>query len=120
MRRLDSYVEGWLERARAREREAAGRRAQRLEAVRALAERLVAELGARRVVLFGSLARGDDTEASDVDILVYGLPPARLLEAMVAADRLLPGVAVDLVPAERARPGVRERAEGEGRVLRAA
>jgi predicted nucleotidyltransferase len=38
---------------------------------------LVKEKGARAVILFGSLARGDQTAASDADVLVV-LPEAAL------------------------------------------
>ncbi len=35
-------------------------------------------LGAHRVVLFGSRARGDCSERSDIDLAVYGLPDHQL------------------------------------------
>lgn len=47
-----------------------------LEALQAAVPRLRAALPLRRVVLFGSYARGDFTAASDVDLLVvYADPP---------------------------------------------
>ena len=37
--------------------------------------RLGARWGAEKIVLFGSRARGDHTERSDIDLAVYGMPP---------------------------------------------
>lgn len=44
----------------------------RLKVARAFAERLKSDLGPslRRVVLYGSVARGDDGRTSDIDLLV--------------------------------------------------
>jgi hypothetical protein len=52
-----------------------------------------------------------------VDLLVYGLPPERLLEACVVADRVLGDVHADLVPASIARAEIVAIAEAEGRTL---
>ena len=35
---------------------------------------LAAKHGAQKLVLFGSRARGDHTERSDIDLAVYGMP----------------------------------------------
>ncbi len=79
--------------------------------------RLVDEFGATRIVLFGSLARDEATPDSDVDLLVQGIAPARFFDAQAVADRILAPTRVDLVPVERARPLVRERAAAEGEPL---
>lgn len=50
-----------------------------LRELTALADRLAAELGALEVYLFGSLARGDQHEGSDIDLLVVGRFPGRAL-----------------------------------------
>jgi len=96
-------------------------------------ERIVArliELGASRIVLFGSRARGDFRSDSDYDLIVvmasdeaasYASRLATLYEAVV------PRIAIDMVvytPSEferlsRERPFVR-RAVREGRLLHAA
>lgn len=93
--------------------------------------RLVAELaamGAERIILFGSRARGEARSSSDVDLLVI-LPGARSPFTSRLADlyaRLRPQVAVDLLvytPEEfqsiRDRPFIRT-AIAEGKVLHAA
>ena len=49
-------------------------------------------LGANKILLFGSRARGDHRERSDVDIAVFGMPPAAqpaFLEGMDALPTLL-------------------------------
>lgn len=67
-------------------------------------------LGAARIRLFGSVARGDSNEESDVDLLValderVGL--FALSRMRGEAERIL-GVDVDLVPEDSLKPDVRE------------
>ena len=38
---------------------------------------LARDHGAERLVLFGSRARGDNRERSDIDLAVYGMPEAQ-------------------------------------------
>lgn len=38
---------------------------------------LARQYGARRLVLFGSRARGDNRYNSDIDLAVYGMPPEK-------------------------------------------
>jgi predicted nucleotidyltransferase len=113
---LTPYVRGLRERSTARARRESARREQLWAALPAVVQRLVHDFGVTKVVLFGSLARGEAGLGSDVDLLVEGLPADRLFEAMAEVSREL-GVDVDLVPNEMARPGVVQRALSEGRVL---
>jgi predicted nucleotidyltransferase len=115
---LDSYVEGWRSRAQTGAAEHRARSARLRLALDEVAERLNRDFAVRRVVLFGSLARGEGRAGSDVDLLVEGLDPARIIEASVMADRILREAHVDIVPAELARPEIRRRAEEEGEVIR--
>jgi uncharacterized protein len=69
--------------------------------------------GARRVVLFGSFARGDTTDRSDVDLAVEGLDPAGYFTAIADLTGLL-GTPVDLVEIERAPASLLARLEHEG------
>ncbi len=91
------------------------------------AERLAvaaATLGVQRVVLFGSLARGEDNALSDMDLLIIWETPLGFLERTVELyRRLQPRVAADLLvytPTEMEqmihKPWVRQALE-EGRVL---
>lgn len=61
---------------------------------RAAIEEAAAELRARvpvdRIVLFGSKARGDDDEESDVDLLVITMRPVSRAERHAISDLLFP------------------------------
>lgn len=73
--------------------------------------RIAAAHGARNLRLFGSIARGDETEASDVDILVT-LDPGTGLLAHAALARELQELLqrrVDVVSDRALRQRVRER-----------
>jgi len=74
----------------------------------ALVGLLVRDWGARRVVLFGSLATGGFRASSDIDLVVEGLAPATFFHACAAVDRLAGDLLVDLVPLESARPFVHD------------
>jgi hypothetical protein len=74
--------------------------------------RLAERHGFTRPRLFGSVARGDDDEASDVDLLVTRVPgadPFALLDLREELERLL-GCRVDvLVEHPLMRPRLRDR-----------
>ena len=106
-----------LRRRRAAHREALQREVERLTAA-------AAALGAQRVVLFGSLTRGEPGLTSDLDLLIVWDTSLSFLERTAELyRRLRPRVAADLLvytPAEMEHmaytPLVR-RALQEGRVL---
>jgi predicted nucleotidyltransferase len=81
-----------------------------------VAEILAQEFGVSRVVLFGSLTRGDARPDSDIDLAVEGLPPERTFRALARAAEVA-GRQVDLVPIESARPEVLAIIEREGEVI---
>jgi predicted nucleotidyltransferase len=110
------YAAGLRERAKAHTRREGERRERLRACLPAVVQRLVRDFGVTRVVLFGSLARGDAGLESDVDLLVEGLLAERLFEATAMLSREL-GADVDLVPRPAARPAVLERALSEGQVL---
>jgi len=71
--------------------------------------------GASNVKVFGSVARGEDTSKSDIDILV-DLSPRSSLVTLGRLERELSeilGGPVDVVPAEGLRRAVRAEAEKE-------
>lgn len=75
--------------------------------------------GVRRVILFGSRARGDARERSDVDLAIEGPELSQrdwlaIVEATENADTLL---RIDLIRLEEASPSLRERILAEGRLL---
>jgi predicted nucleotidyltransferase len=114
---FDSYLAGWRERE-AREREAAAAARERaLRIAHELADLLVTRYGARRVVLVGSLARGDFGLRSDIDLAAEGVPDDRFFAAGADLEARAGGFRVDLVPLESATPAFRARAAEEGLVL---
>jgi uncharacterized protein len=74
-----------------------------------------AKHGASNVRVFGSVARGEDTPQSDIDLLV-DLSPRSGLVALGRLERELSetlGVSVDVVPADSLRPRVRTETDRE-------
>jgi uncharacterized protein len=70
---------------------------------------------ARNVRVFGSVARGDDSVSSDVDLLVDLDEGVGLLD-LIGLERELTellGVDVDVVPSDALKPRVRGRVESE-------
>jgi predicted nucleotidyltransferase len=73
--------------------------------------RLAARYGARNVRVFGSVARGESDETSDVDFLVDLEPGRSLFDLggfLIALERLL-GRPVDVVTEKGLRPRIREQ-----------
>jgi len=69
-------------------------------------------LGARRLALFGSFARGEQREHSDVDLLVEFEPGAKSFDSFMRLAFLLEdtlGRRVELVTTDSLNPAVRER-----------
>lgn len=83
-----------------------------------LAERLAQlaqELGADRLVLFGSRARGDHRERSDIDLAVYGLAPTQAGRLRLALDDLPTLLEFDLVCVDsNTSPALLENIDREG------
>ncbi|MDM7462748.1 nucleotidyltransferase family protein [Tepidimonas taiwanensis] len=77
------------------------------EALRALAQRH----GVRSLKLFGSMARGDATSDSDVDLLIDPLPgtSALAIGAFLMETQELLGRKVDVVSVRALHPLLRER-----------
>ncbi|MFB3881616.1 MAG: nucleotidyltransferase family protein [Armatimonadota bacterium] len=73
--------------------------------------RIAREHGARNVRVFGSAARGDGDQSSDVDFLVEFEPGTSLLQhgAMIAELEELLGRKVDVAPEKTLREHVRDR-----------
>ena len=77
--------------------------------------RLVHDAGGEQVRVFGSVARGDDHEGSDVDLLFVMRRPLSLMELgrLEGEVSAAVGVPVDLVPESSLRPALRDRALAE-------
>jgi predicted nucleotidyltransferase len=78
---------------------------------RELVLRIAAKHGAHNVRLFGSMARGEDDDFSDIDLLVDMDADRSLFDhaALLLELRSLLGDAVDVVSARGLKPRVRER-----------
>lgn len=104
-------------RAREAERQSAleAHRARALDVAHRAAHVLRASFGARRVVLFGSIARGGNVSwRSDVDLAVWGVPADRYFVAVGRLQAIDPAVEVDVVRVEDAPPALRSVIEAEG------
>jgi len=73
--------------------------------------------GIMRLSLFGSVARGDETSESDVDLMAEFDPAKQfsLLDVVSLENRLadILGVRVELTPARALKDRIRERVVGE-------
>ena len=58
---------------------------------------LARQHGARRLVLFGSRARGDNRYNSDVDLAVYGMPESNRANFWMDCEDLPPLLKFDIV-----------------------
>jgi len=84
----------------------------------------VRALGVSRIALFGSVLRGEASEASDVDLLVQFRPGSKTYERFLTLSELLEaklGRRVELVTTEALSPFIGPRIVAEAQdVLRAA
>jgi len=84
---------------------------------------MLVPFGLKRLAVFGSYARGDDTPDSDIDLLVeFEDPPRKKLGLLewVRLEREMGeklGRKVDLVPAEGVKPRMRPSIEEDMRVV---
>ncbi|MDW8325466.1 MAG: nucleotidyltransferase domain-containing protein [Anaerolineales bacterium] len=117
--KLAEYARGMQRRAEASREALERRRLRTQEVARRAAALLKEKFGARRVVLFGSLAREPKIfyERSDIDLAVWGLDESLYFRALQRLRELDPEIEVDLVEFEFARPGIRRAIEREGKEL---
>ena len=85
-----------------------------LNQLRALLPALRREFPVRRMALFGSVARGEATDGSDIDILVE-VDPTIGLGFVTLAERIEAALQhkVDLVSRRALKPGLLKQIEGE-------
>jgi len=81
--------------------------------------KLAHQHGASRVRVFGSVAKGEDTESSDLDLLVEMEPGRSLLDLVAIKQDLeeLLGCKVDVVTEASVSPYLRERVLNEAMSL---
>jgi predicted nucleotidyltransferase len=73
--------------------------------------------GARKVILFGSLARGDQGERFDIDLAVKGISPERFFTAVAFATGQARKWKIDRVDVDDCAASLRDIIEKEGAVL---
>jgi predicted nucleotidyltransferase len=80
-----------------------------IEALRALKPLVMDTFNVRSIALFGSFARGEQTESSDVDIIV-DVDSSIGLDFVDLADLIESklGIAADVVPADGIKPRYRD------------
>jgi len=67
---------------------------------KSIADELISRFGSTKVVLFGSLARGNFNLWSDIDLAVWGIPPADFCRAVAFASGYSSVWEVDIVDVE--------------------
>ena len=81
---------------------------------RSIAKELVERFGAKKVILFGSLARGGYSRWSDIDLAVWGIPPVDFFKAVSFATGFSEIWKVDLVDGEDCSKGLHDVILKEG------
>jgi predicted nucleotidyltransferase len=112
---ISETVEHLRRRAEERSARASERRAA-LEGLLPTAREILRQRGAQAVYAFGSVATGETTSWSDLDLATQGLPREAYFDALGELMRVLP-CDVDLVRLEEAPESLRERVRAEGREL---
>lgn len=98
---MAAYKRGARERLAREEAETRKRREQAWSVAKTAAARLRTEFGARRVLVFGSLAAGARFSlTSDVDLAVEGIPPDRFWSAWASLDYIESPFEIDLIAME--------------------
>lgn len=107
------YREAWNRRLRKEEEALKQKRRLLIKKVRLCAEK-IKDLGAKRVILFGSLAANRFRKDSDVDMAVEGLSVDAYFKALGILEEILGDVSFDLVDMQEALPSVVRKIKEEG------
>lgn len=115
---MEQYQRNWRKRQERERQEMEARRERAWEVARQAADLLRGRFGASKVVVFGSLARGDlFHERSDVDLAAWGIDERDYLKAVSQLLDLDSTLEVNLVRIEEAREGVQAAIERDGKVI---
>jgi predicted nucleotidyltransferase len=113
---MRGYVEGFRARSALLEARRQGIEARAKETLARCVEQLRAIPEVRRIILYGSLAKGTFDMGSDIDLVIEGLPMEAHLRLASALDRDAP-FDVDLQRWEELRDDFRRVVQSHGRVL---
>ncbi len=111
---FESFRAAWHRRWREERRADEEGAARALAIARRLASVLYERYGATRVILLGSLARGEFRSGSDIDLAAEGIASSEFFRAGAELERAAEGLRVDLVPIESATPAFVAVLEREG------
>ena len=81
---------------------------------RSIAKELIERFGAKKVILFGSLAQGGYNRWSDIDLAVWGIAPVDFFKAVGFATGFSKKWKVDLVDGEDCSKGLHDVILKEG------
>jgi predicted nucleotidyltransferase len=107
------YREAWDRRRKKEVEELDRKRGILIKKVRLCAQK-IKDLGAKRVILFGSLATGNFRKDSDIDLAVEGLSVNGYFKALGILEEILEDVNFDLIDTKETIPTVMKRIEREG------
>jgi uncharacterized protein len=114
------YIDYWRDRQMQQQLNSAALAQQAWSDVEKVAELLRAKFGATRVIVFGSLVRGDRFDAeSDVDMAVEGIPPGDYFTAMAEVNEVSHQW-IDLKPLESLEPHFLQKVLTMGKIINAA
>jgi len=114
---FDKYLAGHVRQIAQEEKEMRKLARQAEKKAQRIAEVLLKKYDVSKVYLFGSLAWGDFTRDSDIDLAVVGLPEELFLEVYGVAEDMATPLKVDLMLLETAEPSLKERVLREGKRL---
>ena len=75
---------------------------------KSIARELVKRFGAHKVLLFGSVARGDIHKKSDIDLAAWGIPPKKFYRAVAFVTGYSKEWKIDLIDANDCRKSLGE------------
>jgi predicted nucleotidyltransferase len=85
-----------------------------LDVAKSIANELINRFGSKKVVLFGSLARGDFNRRSDIDLAVRDIPPGDFYKAVAFASGFSSVWRVDIVDLDDCTEALRDIILQEG------
>ena len=112
MSKFDEYIESWKQQDKVLEKRTSLLREEVWQILPKVSKRLKS-LGAKEVMVFGSLVGGDFRPNSDVDITVEGLPEDKYIDAIIETEKILRSIPIDfdLILSERVYTWIKEEIE---------